>query len=70
MSTEAVDEYTPPITEHQRALALQPCARPCTVCEGADHHWMPDCEEETGLPWMVCKHCEARRPYIDEDDDI
>jgi len=43
--------------------------RRCTDCEGQDHHWMPDCDEETGLPVMVCKHCEATREITDADFD-
>jgi len=32
-----------------------------------DHHWMPDCDELTGMPIMVCKHCDAQREMTDED---
>ena len=43
--------------------------RRCTMCEGLDHHWLVDCDDVTGKPVMVCKHCVATRPYTDEDDD-
>jgi hypothetical protein len=42
--------------------------RRCVDCEGAEHHWIPDCDDDTGLPLMVCKHCPARREYFDDDD--
>lgn len=29
---------------------------------------MPDCDEETGEPMMVCKHCDAQREMLDEDE--
>ena len=51
-----------------KSVRATTCRR-CTGCEGQDHHWMPDCDEETGLPLMVCKHCETTRPYTDDDDD-
>ena len=38
------------------------CLRHCSVCEGMDHHWMPDVDDDTGEPVMACKHCEAVRP--------
>lgn len=44
------------------------CERHCTVCEGQDHHWMLDCDEDTGEPIMVCKHCEKTVPYFDSED--
>ena len=50
-------------------LIREVCARHCSVCEGMDHHWMPDCTEEDG-PLMVCKHCDAVREYTDEDDEF
>ena len=43
------------------------CKLHCAECEGEDHHWMPDCDDETGDPVMVCKHCEATRPMRDDD---
>jgi hypothetical protein len=49
-------------------MAKTECRR-CTDCEGLDHHWMADCDEETGLPVMVCKHCEATREMTDADFD-
>ena len=39
----------------------------CEFCEGADHHWMPDCDEETGVPIMACKHCPATREMTGDD---
>jgi hypothetical protein len=57
------DEYR---TMAGAAMALQPCARHCTVCEGYDHHWLAECDSE-GMPIMICKHCEAWREYTDAD---
>jgi hypothetical protein len=48
--------------------ALQPCVKHCTVCEGHDHHWMPECDD-AGEPLMVCKHCPAWREMKDGDLD-
>lgn len=45
------------------------CTKHCSVCEGQDHHWMLDCDEETGDPLAVCKHCPARREPVDSDFD-
>lgn len=45
------------------------CKHHCVNCEGMDHHWMPDCDEDTGEPQMVCKHCPIVRPYLNEDED-
>lgn len=56
-----------PISEMQAHLAKSPCKMPCAMCDGMDHHWMPDCDEDNGQPVMQCNHCEARRPYTDED---
>jgi hypothetical protein len=44
------------------------CDVHCPVCEGMDHHWMPDCDEYSGEPRMVCKHCEAIREYTEWDE--
>lgn len=41
----------------------------CSICEGQDHHWMPDFDECDGLPLMVCKHCPARLEMQDDDED-
>lgn len=46
------------------------CARHCSVCEGQDHHWMPACDEATGEPMMVCKHCDASRDIADDEELI
>lgn len=45
------------------------CARHCTVCEGMDHHWLPECDEDTGEPIMICKHCDTTRPMTEADFD-
>jgi hypothetical protein len=42
--------------------------RHCSSCEGMEHHWLPDVDDD-GMPLMVCKHCPATRPYTDEDDE-
>lgn len=44
------------------------CAAPCNVCEGMDHHWLPDCPDD--IPIMVCKHCDAVREMTDDDDEF
>lgn len=53
------------------------CKRHCSVCEGADHHWMPGIANEDedgdtidGEMVMVCKHCDAVREVTDEDDEF
>lgn len=48
--------------------ATKPCAKHCTICEGQDHHWIPECDAE-GEPLMVCKHCPAWREMTDADLD-
>lgn len=44
------------------------CARHCTVCDGADHHWLDDCDPD-GEPVMVCKHCPAVRDWDPAEDE-
>lgn len=45
------------------------CARHCTVCEGQDHHWSYDGDQnQDGEPLMGCRHCPALRPFTDDDD--
>lgn len=48
------------------------CPRPCNICEGLDHHWLPDCpDDEDGgepIPVMACKHCDEVREYTDDDE--
>lgn len=44
-----------------------PCPRKCADCEGDDHHWMVDCDDETGGPMVICKHCDATREFRDSD---
>jgi len=58
-----------PMTIEGANAAGRPCERHCSVCEGMDHHWMDDCTDE-GEPVQVCKHCEAWRPYQDDDDEM
>jgi hypothetical protein len=55
------------MTKALDAAGADGCRR-CSICEGADHHWMPDCEEDTGEPIMVCKHCPAQREVTDDDE--
>ena len=55
-------------TTEGAVAALYPCDRHCTVCDGDDHHWMPDCDD-AGEPVMVCKHCPAWREMTDADFD-
>lgn len=59
-----------PISSDQRIAAMNTCKVHCPACEGQDHHWMPNCDEDNGQPVMQCKHCEARRAYTDEDAEI
>lgn len=47
--------------------AVFPCDRHCAVCEGHDHHWLPECDD-LGEPIMVCKHCPAWREMSDDDE--
>lgn len=58
-----------PISASHEALSLLPCKVHCVECESGGHHWMPDCDEDNGQPFMKCKHCEARRDYTDADAD-
>ncbi len=61
------------IKKIERAVAAAtpaPCGIHCAECEGEDHHWMPDCDEETGELMMFCKHCEASRVITDEDAEL
>ena len=45
------------------------CLKHCSVCEGQDHHWMVEYDENNGDARMACKHCEATRDMTDEDFD-
>lgn len=45
------------------------CDRHCSVCEGLDHHWTMECDDDDE-PIMVCKHCDVTRPVADEDFEI
>ena len=57
-----------PISPEQAALADKPCAHKGTICcEPGEHHWRPDCDDDNGAPHMQCGHCDARRPYTDDD---
>lgn len=49
-------------------LALSPCAKHCTVCDGNDHHWLIEFDD-AGEPLAVCKHCPAWREIRDDDLD-
>jgi hypothetical protein len=48
-------------------LEVDICERHCSICEGQDHHWMEDFDEESGDPVWICKHCERTKPYDDDD---
>lgn len=48
-----------------RPLQVSTC-RKCDECDGY-HHWLPT-TDEAGNPVEECKHCEAVRPWVDEDD--
>lgn len=37
--------------------------RRCSECEGQDHHWMEACDDDSGEPIWVCKHCDATKEY-------
>ncbi|WP_293380018.1 hypothetical protein [Phenylobacterium sp. SCN 70-31] len=51
-----------------QVIPTGPCRR-CVQCEGMDHHWMYVGDEDAdGEPVMSCKHCDAARPF--EDDDV
>lgn len=39
----------------------------CDLCEGQDHHWLPEFDERTGEGYMACKHCDATREITDDD---
>lgn len=41
--------------------------RHCSICEGNDHHWLEDCDKESGEPVYVCKHCSVTKNYESED---
>jgi hypothetical protein len=45
------------------------CPR-CTVCEGEDHHWLEEVDDDHPEGIMACKHCPATRPITDEDVEI
>ena len=56
---------------------LNVCPRPCSICEGNDHHWMGGFLEDEdgniideGDPIMKCKHCDAVREINDDDDEF
>lgn len=70
MSVDSAKASGMNITAEQLMLAGRRCERHCSICEGQDHHWMPDCDEDSGGPVMVCKHCDARREVTDEDSDV
>jgi hypothetical protein len=41
--------------------------RECTWCEGLDHHWRLDADDEHPEGVMICQHCEATREVTDAD---
>ncbi len=41
--------------------------RRCTDCEGEEHHWMVECDDDRPQGVMGCKHCLATRPITDAD---
>lgn len=45
-----------------------PCPRKCVDCDGSDHHWIPDFDEEWEEPVMKCKHCPTQRPLGDNEN--
>jgi hypothetical protein len=45
---------------------IQSC-RHCSVCEGSDHHWLEECDDDHPEGIMACKHCPATRPLEDSD---
>lgn len=46
------------------------CARHCTMCEGQDHHWSYDGDQDQdGEPLEGCRHCPALRPVPHTDDE-
>lgn len=51
------------------AAVGQHCKKHCSACEGMDHHWMPDSDDEIndGEPFMVCKHCSVTRAMLDNE---
>ncbi len=47
------------------------CDRHCSICDGQDHHWMPQCTNDDGdpvEPHMACKHCDVIRPIGENED--
>jgi hypothetical protein len=41
--------------------------KPCSVCEGVEHHWLPFSDEDfTGY---VCKHCPAMATGVPDPDE-
>lgn len=51
-------------------VATQTNCRRCSGCEGMDHHWMPECDDDIndGEPFMACKHCPATRDIPDDEE--
>ena len=63
------DHVAEPFRSILNRVAGRRACRRCSDCEGSEHHWMPDVDDETDEPVMVCKHCEATREMTDEDFD-
>lgn len=46
------------------------CARHCHLCEGADHHWCYEGDQDTeGNPLIGCRHCLALRDMGSHEGD-
>lgn len=68
------------MTDQPKRGGPDKCPRPCSVCEGDDHHWgyHDFAESEPEHPaakaghevWDGCKHCDAWREVPDEEDDL
>lgn len=61
---------TPP--KHLPRSTECPGCTTCGVSKGGpngEHHWLEDFDEMTGDPVLDCKHCSARKPYPDGDND-
>jgi hypothetical protein len=39
----------------------------CINCEGEEHHWMMECDDDHPEGIMACKHCPATRAIQDSD---
>jgi hypothetical protein len=67
---------------NEQTSVNSPKCRRCTECAGEEHHWSDEyivwADDEPGHPaakrgldcWLTCKHCEAWKPYPDDDEEI